>query len=201
MVNLDRFKKFVKPAAYDSSKDMPAICTECAQERPVCCQNLPCSISPNDLKDLSYQGIISFIDDTGIVSIDWWDGGDSRTSYKELIPPGKYYFLRMKAKRRKIIDPGFGMQTCSIWNENIGCPLNFEYRPKGARDLIPKRKGLCDEEYPKDMCAFEWLPYQDILKKVVEHYEVINESSTFIESLISSLIEMEELIDLAYEKE
>lgn len=207
MTGIEKYKQLVIPAPYDAQKCNPQICAECANERPVCCQTLPCILFPEDIKDLSYQGIMDLIG-TGLISIDWFDGGESREylgdDYLELQPEGRYFFLRIRGKDRHVIDPALPMTQCGIWDKDSGCPLEFGYRPKEARELIPTPKDMeCKSGYSKKDAAKAWLPYGDLLDKAYGYYhdrgdyESIDPLSMFFKTIES----LGQLAELAYEKE
>ena len=106
------------------------------------------------------------------ISIDWWEG-DPRTGKHN---DTRVYFLRIKNKESKVIDPSFG-GVCSILTDN-GCPIPFEYRPRGARDLLPSYID-CETSYSKQYCAIEWYKYQDIMKAVYTYFEAQKDMSEF----------------------
>ena len=154
------FAKYFKPCAQESSKVNIELCRKCGGE---CCKSMGCHISPFDLKEISVKSIISLIDETECISIDWWEGNPITNQSDG----SRAYFLRIKNKNANIIDPSFG-GLCSILTDN-GCPLSFEYRPKGARDLIPKEIS-CHDRYSKHQCAIDWFEYQNVLIEVLEYY-------------------------------
>lgn len=157
------FAKYFKPASYDCAKVCSDVCTKCGGE---CCTIMGCHIAPSDLKEISVDAIISLIDETGCISIDWWVGNPVTGEFGY-----KGYYLRMRNEDANIIDPAWSGHRCSILTDT-GCPLSFEYRPKGARELIPNEI-LCDAMYPKQQCAIEWDKYHDIMSKVYEHYKKV----------------------------
>ena len=159
---LEIFKKYFKPIQEEQSKINDSICKKCGGE---CCHNMGCHISPYDLLSISKESIRNLIDESQCISIDWWDGDPvTNENNKE-----KSFFLRIKNKDSFVIDPSFG-GACSILTDS-GCPLNFSYRPKGARELIPAH---CNDDcyigYSKQECAIDWLPYNDILKELCKEY-------------------------------
>lgn len=162
---IDVFKKYINPVVHESSKVNTEICKECGGQ---CCKSMGCHISPLDLKEITFESIVNFIDESGYISIDWWDGNPIT---KEATGE-KVFFLRIKNRNAKVIDPAF-RGVCSILTDS-GCPLSFEYRPKGARELIPCKK-KCVGNYSKQDCAAEWYSYNDILKEVYMHYFMKNE--------------------------
>lgn len=162
------FDKFVIPAQAqdESSKADYSLCKTCAKKRRTCCEHLGCQISPHDLRDLSVEGIIAFIDETEYISIDWWEG-NPQTGDKE----GRVYFLRMRGISRDVIDPAIFGSACRALSDN-GCILDFCHRPKGARELVPQEDHhQCIDNYSKEDCCIDWMPYQDIMVQVFEHYK------------------------------
>lgn len=154
------FSKYFNPCAHEPQKINMELCKECGGG---CCKSMGCHISPFDLKEITLESIISLIDETGCVSIDWWDGNPITNENND----ERTYFLRIKNKDSEIIDPTFG-GVCSILTD-IGCPLAFEYRPKGARELIPC-SDECKVQYSKQECAIDWYPFQYIMAQVYNHY-------------------------------
>lgn len=155
------FSKYFNPVTVECSKVNTEICKRCGGS---CCKSLGCHISPFDLKEITFESIISLIDESGCISIDWWEGNPIIDE-----PDGqRVYFLRIKNQGAKVIDPSFG-GICSILTD-IGCPLSYEYRPKGARDLIPKEGPTCHDRYSKRQCAIDWYSYQDIMKMIYFYY-------------------------------
>lgn len=158
----DIFAKYINPASLDSTKMNNALCKECGGS---CCKAMGCHISPFDLKEISVQSIIDFIDESMCISLDWWVGSpidnDNNSDSRGL-------FLRIKNQHAKVIDPSWG-DVCSLLTDN-GCPLLFEYRPKGARELVAI-EGDCACLYSKKQCATEWYEYRDILFQVYDYYD------------------------------
>jgi len=155
------FAKYFKPVNYEILKYNPELCRGCGG---LCCKTMGCHISPEDLKDeITVESIIRLIDETGCISIDWWEGDPSENN-----AVSRGLFLRIKNVNAKIIDPSYG-DECSILTDK-GCPLIYSYRPKGARELIPAETE-CLVGYSKQQCAIDWLPYRDILEEVYEYYE------------------------------
>lgn len=180
------FSKYFKPVSLESSKVNTELCKGCGG---LCCKAMGCHISPFDLKEISVLLIISLIDESDCISIDWWSGNPITNEQDGT----NTYFLRIKNKNSKVIDPSFGGE-CSILTD-IGCSLSFEYRPKGARELKPV-EGECIIGYSKQQCAIDWYDYQDVLEAVYNHYlikgDVVDSPFMFmslIEDLRKSLIE------------
>ncbi|MGL5715825.1 MAG: hypothetical protein ACRCX2_22575 [Paraclostridium sp.] len=142
------------------------ICAECGG---VCCKHMGCHYSPDDFKDLTYEGLKSEID-KGCISIDWWEG--SILKNREI--DSTAYFLRVRNKYSPIVDPSWDGE-CLLLRET-GCPLSYSERPKGARLLIPNKSGSCELKYDKEDCADDWYKYNDILNKLFTHYSKISSS-------------------------
>ena len=175
---LEVFQKYFKEVPEGSDKINNDLCKKCGGR---CCVNLGCHISPDDLKEISFDSIISLIDDSECISIDWWEG-DPVTDE----PTGeRVYYLRIKNKGSKVIDPAFGGNPCSLVGEN-GCPLPFSYRPKGARELIPS-EGDCIDGYSKQQCCIDWMKHQDVMVKVHAYYTSLGEVTVNMYSFLSSL--------------
>ena len=174
------FSKYFNPCIQENSKVDYEECKRCGGR---CCKAMGCHISPFDLKEITVKSIINLIDESQCISIDWWNGNptDDSTNIE------RAYFLRIKNKNGKVIDPSYG-GVCSILTD-IGCPLSFEYRPKGARDLIPCNNDNCVVEYSKQDVAIDWLPYHDIMEEVYNYYyekgDITDNSILSFEKLMS----------------
>lgn len=175
------FSKYFNPVIFEQSKINNELCKKCDGS---CCKTMGCHISPFNLKEISVEFIISLINESGCVSIDWWDGNPITNEHDNQ----RVYFLRIKNINSNIIDPSFG-GTCSILTDN-GCPLSYEYRPKGARELIPD-ENECRVEYSKQQCAIDWYNYQDIMTQVYDYYF---EKGDFVENPMMFAALFEDLI-------
>lgn len=195
MNQYQQFMQQVMPVPHSSDGINYEECKKCAASGPVCCQRLPCSLSPGEIKDLSFQGICNLIE-TGLVSIDWWMGkivDDGKLDEEVIrnaaeslgtdIPDDadedlyyKSFFLRMRGKDDPVCHPAILPSICVAWSATDGCKFPFCYRPKGGRNLYPPHCTLnssdtCKEGYTKKRCAYDWMPYHDILEQVYEKYK------------------------------
>lgn len=161
MVDMNKvFEKYFIPSN-DTLNENHEACKKCGGQ---CCKGMGCHISPADLRKITKESIIGLIDETGCISIDWYEGNPITGIYD-----GEYYFLRIRNNDAKIIDPSFGGQCCLL--KDNGCPILFHYRPKGARALNPCDGDTpCSDGYSKVQCAADWMPYLDIMKEVYEYY-------------------------------
>lgn len=181
------FEKYFNPCSYEPLKEDKEMCKECGG---CCCKSMGCHISPFDLKEVSVESIISLITESNCVSIDWWEGNPNTGNHDDT----RTYFLRIKNNNSKVIDPSFG-GVCSILTDK-GCPLPFEYRPKGARDLVPAYID-CEAYYSKQCCAIDWYNYQNVMKAVYSYFEAQKDMSEFC--LLTSIFN--DLLNTVSEKE
>lgn len=95
----------------------------------------------------------------------WWEGNPFDHDKTEEIP--RAFFLRVRNRNSNIVDASWG-GVCSLLS-NTGCILSYDKRPKGGRSLIPAVPE-CRITYTKDQCARDWYKYNDILRKLEDHY-------------------------------
>lgn len=155
------FSEYVKPM--DDRGITPDVldhdtCNKCGG---ICCKHMGCHFAPTDLKELSYEAVLSFMLKSKCVSIDWWEPTEEFGNQR-------VYFLRARNKRSDMIDPAWHGE-CVLFDEDKGCLIEDAYRPKGGLMLIPSDE-QCDLKYTKLDCAKDWLEHQDILKEIVEKY-------------------------------
>ena len=178
-MNLEAYKKYFKPSEEcHKGKTNPQICKGCGGD---CCKSMGCHIAPDDLMSLNVGDIISFIDESGCISVDWWEGNPV-TNERD---GKKYCFLRIKNKNENVIAPSWGGE-CSILTDT-GCSLSFEYRPKGARELIPDLDN-CHQNYTKQQCAIDWMQYSDVMEQVYNHYIEIEGEPNVIDDALDNLL-------------
>lgn len=177
METKELFESLVIPVAEDPSKVNYEKCKRCAAKGKVCCQHLPCYLSPDNVKDKTFQGICALID-TGVISLDWWCGDpnlseeENRTNVGAMSHRG--YFLRMRGKNKPVVHPAIKPAECMMLTDT-GCAFDYAYRPKGGRELVPTQdpydyNGCTDGGYDKKACAREWHPYYSVLDKVYAKY-------------------------------
>lgn len=207
------FMNMVTPVPEDASKVNEEACKACAKEFNgfTCCQRLPCAISPEEVKDLSFQGICDLLN-TGLVSIDWYVGDPTAPDDMDMdafdASQGPFvakadlttraYYLRMRAKNKPLIHPAIFPCECKLLGPD-GCMLPFTHRPKGGRELVPKKcrgnlEAPCAEGYSKKNCSTDWLQYKDLLEQVFDHYknepERVTDVPSDIEAFLSAFADM-----------
>lgn len=139
-------------------------CKECGGR---CCKKCPCSFSPEDFKDLSYDGLKKELE-KNYISIDCWVGDPREDSDSELEKTP--YFLRVMRVNGPVVDPMEESESCKLLTES-GCAFSFEERPKGGRQLIAL-ENVCKVGYSKRQCAIDWLPYNEVLVRLVEEFKI-----------------------------
>lgn len=137
------------------------ICSIC---RGKCCKQMGCEYSPDDFKDLSYEGLLKEIEQ-GHISIDWWEG--------DVLPQNKLwrvFYLRARNMREPIVSASWG-GICSLLTDN-GCALPFDKRPKSGRHLKPgEDEDHCKSDYGKRDSCIDWREHQDVLTRLWRHFD------------------------------
>lgn len=178
-INKNLLDKYFKPVETpkDGSENINSyMCSECKGK---CCKYMGCHISPDDLKDLSKDGIFKMINELGFISIDWWEGNPNKESDHSM---GNGYYLRIRNTGAPVVDPSFGGVRCMLLTD-AGCPIEYKYRPKGARELLPCFGG-CIVNYNKQQCAKDWWPYRKILHELYEEFWIEGQENYPIEELL-----------------
>lgn len=152
------FAKYFIPSN-DTLNENRIMCSKCGGQ---CCKNMGCHVSPTDLKEITLESIVAMMDETNCISLDWYEGDPEDRSNND-----PFYFLRIKNDGASMIDPSWGGRCCLLTDD--GCPILFQYRPKGGRALQPGKN--CTDGYSKAQCAIDWKPYQEILDEVHSHYQ------------------------------
>lgn len=160
-------------------KDMPSIMEEhlqnkelCAECGGRCCKNAPCHYSPNDFKDLTFEGLKRVIDQKGYIAI-MKIGMYEYDYYKEFCDQYYYYILRIKRhgdSNAFKIEKNSKPTLCCLWTKK-GCKLNFNQRPLGAKKLVPKENLRCEQLYSLEQCMREWKPYTKTLRALYRYYK------------------------------
>ncbi len=137
------------------------ICKECGGK---CCKKCGCDYLPKDFEDLSTNGLLERITGGGDISI-------ISTLNISILPNGKkvidsILLLRERNINRPIVDLLSYKTSCASLTEQ-GCKYDFEHRPSGGKNLIPRENGKCYD--PTSLNKVEvWLSYQKVLQRVVK---------------------------------
>lgn len=135
------------------------LCKKCGG---ICCKRMSGMYAPSDFKEVTIDAMIKSLN-TGIYSLDWWEG-DPRKDISEEDELTQTYYIRPRHIDSSIVDPSWG-GTCIHLTE-YGCKLQYINRPENCRDLIPNIDNTkCHGPKTKSERVIEWIPYQDILSK------------------------------------
>lgn len=144
------------------------ICSECGGE---CCKRCGCQYSPDDFKDISFEGLKRELE-KGYISIDYVDG-------EVILQSFGVYILRVRNQDSPIVDTGFRNKGPCILLTEKGCKLSYKKRPSGGKLLIPSDKlagfltpkRQCKSQYPIEDCCYEWKPHQKLLSQLADYFQ------------------------------
>ena len=147
------------------------ICKKCGGK---CCKNAPCHFAPGEFNDLSVEGLKKFLKKNTHISIVRHSSSICECIVQDFRPDGPYYYtMRMRARGTNTAVPTAEInkeQTC-VMLTNKGCKLPYEKRGMGAKLLIPKADGKCEQLYGMDECVHDWKEYQKVLREVYQYFE------------------------------
>ena len=162
--------------------------TACEKCKGICCCSSGCEISLDDLKDFNKEILVKILQ-TGIVSIDWWEGdprcdyrGNELLDWKEDVPEdvieeikdiplgvSECYFLRIKDKNGKTIDPAWGGE-CLLHSISAKCLIPLEHRPLAASTIVPKDENhprcISSKRYTKKVISLQYLKFHSIFQEI-----------------------------------
>lgn len=162
--------------------------TVCAACGGKCCKNYGGLCHPDDIHcdgdmDVAYKNIKQMLD-SGMYSIDWLEACEE-SKWEDV------YFIRMRHVGSEVVDPAYHGKCVNL--TPTGCKLPFEERAYGCKSLIPNENRACGEgTYTKYDAAEDWMPYQEILKKLKSEYpEPVPQSPPlFLGSLLGYLSDL-----------
>ena len=138
------------------------LCKKC-QGR--CCKQCGCAYFPEDFSfKLTFENLKTEID-KGVIAIDAMFFGNS--IYKQLDNP--VYYLRVRNTTDSTPIGINNMGTCKCLQENA-CSFSLDERPSGVKYFIPFWSG-CYTLYTNQELIDYWLPYQEVLMLLIEHYK------------------------------
>jgi hypothetical protein len=160
----ETFKSLIRNNDDEASHTDYEMCRKCFEKnRVVCCCIFPCEIDASDLTEISESVILKLLE-TGLVTLDKWDGSMDYEETSMCLPDT--YYLRMRSIEDKgPVYFGFGGE-CVAWSDK-GCTLEFYHRPYYGRMESCKDK---IETSSKFRSCKSWVPYQEILQNVVDMY-------------------------------
>lgn len=152
-------KKEERSKEEDNSKNVDSsICAKCGGK---CCKICGCHFSPDDFKDISFEGLKKEIE-KGYISIDYVDPEICYSDYG-------IYILIVRNQGAPIVDTGVRRTPCSLLTSN-GCKLSYEDRPTGGKMLIPSNIMKCESKYSIYDCCYDWKTYQNVLYQLVQYF-------------------------------
>lgn len=159
--------------AYASAKaEDDQVCKECGG---ICCNAAPCHWSPEDIEDLSYEGLKKFLREKKYISIVRIPADSCDSCFRTFEHEGFfYYFLRTRTRGTGIAAVATRIKRkdkCMLLTEK-GCKISFNERPMGARFLIPQSGKKCRQLYDLDDCFYDWKDYQDVLRKLFYYFRI-----------------------------
>lgn len=138
------------------------LCKKCGGK---CCNSCGCAYFPEDFNfELNFDNLIVEID-KGFIAIDamFYSG----SIYNKLNVPVFYLRVRNVNDTTPIGINSLG--TCKRLEKNH-CYFDLENRPSGGKFYIPFWSG-CYALYTNQEFIDFWLPYQDVLMLLIEHYK------------------------------
>lgn len=128
-----------------------AICTKCGGR---CCKSQSGAAFPEDFDVDNLHSSLVQAFKSGNWAIDWWEGDPTGNGRNQT------YFVRPALKNTsRLFDPTWGGECGFL--ASSGCKVTLKERPKGCRELEPKKKGDCiDHSKGKKAAAIAWIPYE-----------------------------------------
>lgn len=136
------------------------ICQKCGG---YCCKKCGCDYFVSDFTSIKLATIEDALN-TGRISI------VSALDFKRInkkLTVSPILYLRERNVGREDIDLLSFKTKCASLTYN-GCIHDYETRPSGGKTLIPKEDGNCYSEVSRIEELNKWLPYQNILSRVVK---------------------------------
>lgn len=137
--------------------EKPNLCAECGGK---CCKSYPGDCFPGDFDNDPAK--IKTAIEGGMYAIDWWVG-DPRSDYDDDDDFTPFFFVRpaVKGLEGMVYSP-LEKGVCTFL-EGL-CILKPHSRPRGCREIEPRREGCTSHIRPKRDAAIAWLPFKDLLE-------------------------------------
>lgn len=156
---------------YENEKaENPEICKECGGK---CCISAPCHWSPQDIEDLSYDGLKKLLEDKKYISILQMPSEVCECCLREVFATGDYYYVlrtRTRGTGIAVIKAEIHRDDPCMLLKPDGCQISFQERPRGARLLIPMKNYKCKSLYDFDDCVYDWEDYQEVLSELFQYF-------------------------------
>lgn len=142
------------------------ICSSCGG---LCCKKSGCDYYVEDFPSITKNEILKVLS-TGSISI---VGAVNIQRFGKKSVASPILYLRARNKDRDIIDLFSMKKTCSMLTDS-GCSYDLQHRPSGGASLIPKKNSAgffhCAPAVNQLEALKKWLPYQNLLGKIVKRY-------------------------------
>ena len=135
------------------------LCTKCGGK---CCKKSGCDFFVSDFTSLKMEYLEQVLD-TNRVSIVAALMGTVENGQEKIKP---ILYLRARNVERDAIDLLSYKKTCASLESN-GCYFDVYHRPSGGVSLQPSKDG-CYQTVDLLKELKKWLPYQDVLRKIVK---------------------------------
>ncbi|MBE6155673.1 MAG: hypothetical protein E7164_02825 [Firmicutes bacterium] len=129
----------------------------------LCCKKGGCQYSVDDFESLKFEYLYNKLQE-GYISI-VCALNFQVIKGKPVVNPILY--VKARNVNRPIIDLLSMRTKCSALTEE-GCLYDYEHRPSGGVNLVPKKNGQCYHEKSPMEYITMWKPYQTILRKLVK---------------------------------
>lgn len=139
-----------------------SICEKCGGK---CCKKSGCDYFVDDFDVINKNKLIELLDtgNVSIVSVFKF----KRINDKLICNP--FLYLRVRNTDRDVVDL-YSMKTkCSMLTDT-GCSYDFENRPGGGKNLVPRENLKCTPYRDQLEELNKWDKYQGVLRKLVKRY-------------------------------
>jgi Fe-S-cluster containining protein len=144
------------------NNETASICSACKGD---CCKTQAGMVFPEDLGEVTLEKLQHYIDNG--YQFDYWEGNPTgKPEHAKLTA----YMLRPQHTNsvNKIVDASWG-GTC-VFLTDTGCSKSWKERPSMCKALIANKTFDCasaDDKYSKQNAAIAWLPYNDLILKII----------------------------------
>lgn len=141
------------------------LCNNCGS----CCKKYAGIVFPEQLPDINAVVLASKLKE-GYCFDRYYTILDDDTNFQEA-QDEFVYFMRPqhKGKENRKSDDGLWGGEC-VFLTDTGCKLTFDERPRQCQILVPSQNRICSlgiPGYRKRDAALAWLPYQNVIRKIV----------------------------------
>lgn len=139
------------------------ICAKCGG---FCCKKCGCDYFVSDFDNLKLDYLLNVLSDGKISVVSSLDFKKTQNGKLICLP---VLSLRARNENREVIDLLSFKTRCSQLGNN-GCLYDLDNRPSGGATLIPGLNMACHSDVNRLEELNKWLPYQNVLGKIVKRY-------------------------------